>query len=293
MELLNGKETSLKIQEDLKSQVDQIRSEGKRAPHLAAVLVGDDGASKTYVGAKVKACERIGYDSTEVILPASTSQDELLDKIQELNKNENIDGFIVQLPLPDHINVEAITNAIDPSKDVDGFHLINVGKLLKGRPTFVAATPLGIMELLKHYNIETEGKHCVIVGRSDIVGTPLSVLMSRKTNPGNSTVTLCHTRTKNLKEMTLQADILVGAVGSPNYISGDMVKEGAVVIDVGITRVPDESKKSGFRLVGDIEFEPAAEKASFITPVPGGVGPMTIAALLLNTMHAYNKEFYP
>ncbi len=293
MELLNGKETSLKIQEDLKSQVEKIKAEGKRAPHLAAVLVGDDGASKTYVGAKVKACARIGYDSTEVILPGDTSQDDLLNKIDELNKNENIDGFIVQLPLPSHINVEAITSAIDPSKDVDGFHLINVGKLLKGRPTFVAATPLGIMELLKHYNIETEGKHCVIVGRSDIVGTPLSVLMSRKTNPGNSTVTLCHTRTKNLKEMTLQADILVGAVGSANYISGDMVKDGAVVIDVGITRVPDETKKSGFRLVGDIEFEGASKKASYITPVPGGVGPMTIAALLLNTMHAYNKVFYP
>lgn len=293
MELLNGKQTSLEIQEGLKDQVEKIVSEGKRAPHLAAVLVGDDGASKTYVGAKVKACERVGFNSTEVILPAETSQEELIKRIEELNQNDEIDGFIVQLPLPDHIDVEAITNAIKPSKDVDGFHLINVGKLMKGQPTFVAATPLGILELMKHYNIDTEGKNCVIVGRSDIVGTPLSVLMSRKKYPGNATVTLCHTRTKNLKEMTLQADILVGAVGSPNYISGDMVKEGAVVVDVGITRVPDETKKSGFRLVGDIEFEGASAKASYITPVPGGVGPMTIAALLLNTMHAYNRDFYP
>ncbi len=293
MELLNGKQTSLDIQEGLKDQVEKIVSEGKRAPHLAAVLVGDDGASKTYVGAKVKACERVGFNSTEVILPAETSQEELIKRIEELNQDDEIDGFIVQLPLPDHIDVEAITNAIKPSKDVDGFHLINVGKLMKGQPTFVAATPLGILELMKHYNIDTEGKNCVIVGRSDIVGTPLSVLMSRKKYPGNATVTLCHTRTKNLKEMTLQADILVGAVGSPNYISGDMVKEGAVVVDVGITRVPDETKKSGFRLVGDIEFEGASAKASYITPVPGGVGPMTIAALLLNTMHAYNRDFYP
>ncbi len=293
MELLNGKQTSLEIQEGLKNQVEKIVSEGKRAPHLAAVLVGDDGASKTYVGAKVKACERVGFNSTEVILPAETSQDELIKRIEELNQDDEVDGFIVQLPLPDHIDVEAITNAIKPSKDVDGFHLINVGKLMKGQPTFVAATPLGILELMKHYNIDTEGKNCVIVGRSDIVGTPLSVLMSRKKYPGNATVTLCHTRTNNLKEMTLQADILVGAVGSPNYISGDMVKEGAVVVDVGITRVPDETKKSGFRLVGDIEFEGASAKASYITPVPGGVGPMTIAALLLNTMHAYNRDFYP
>ncbi len=292
MELLNGKETSLKIQEELKSQVDELIKNGERAPHLAAVLVGEDGASKTYVGAKVKACERVGYKSTEVILPADTSQGELLNRIDELNNNSEIDGFIVQLPLPDHIDVEAITNAIHPSKDVDGFHLSNVGRLMKGQPGFISATPMGIIQLLKYYNIKTSGKHCVVVGRSDIVGTPLSVLMSRKGDPGNATVTLCHSRTENLKDHTLQADILVGAVGIPNYITGDMVKEGAVVVDVGITRVPDESKKSGFRLVGDIEFEGASARASYITPVPGGVGPMTIAALLINCMHSFKKDFY-
>ncbi len=292
MKLLNGKETSLKIQEDLRNQVTELISKGERPPHLAAVLVGDDGASKTYVGAKVKACERIGYDSTEIILHANTTQDQILSKIKELNENDNIDGFIVQLPLPDQINVEAVTDTILPSKDVDGFHMVNVGKLLKGLPCFISATPLGIMELLSHYNIETEGKHCVVVGRSDIVGTPLSVLMSRKSDPGNATVTLCHSKTRNLKEITLQGDILIGAIGSPNYIKGDMVKEGAVVIDVGITRVKDETKKSGYRLVGDVDFEEASKKASFITPVPGGVGPMTIAALLINTMHAYKKDFY-
>jgi methylenetetrahydrofolate dehydrogenase (NADP+) / methenyltetrahydrofolate cyclohydrolase len=292
MELLNGKETSLKIQEDLKNQVEELVSNGERVPHLAALLVGEDGASKTYVGAKVKACERIGYDSTEIILAAETTQDQLLSKIHELNVNDRIDGFIVQLPLPEHINVEAITDAILPSKDVDGFHMVNVGKLLKGQPCFISATPLGIMELLRHYKVETEGKHCVVVGRSDIVGTPLSVLMSRKAYPGNSTVTLCHSKTRNLKEITLQGDILVGAVGAPNYIREDMVKEGATVIDVGITRVKDETKKSGFRLVGDIDFEKVSEKASYITPVPGGVGPMTIAALLINTMHAYMGDFY-
>ena len=292
MVLLDGKQTSLQIQEELKQKVSSLIASGKRPPHLAAVLVGDDGPSKTYVAAKVKACNRVGFHSSEIKLPADITEAELLDHIDDLNKNDKVDGFIVQLPLPDHINVQKVVYAIDPSKDVDGFHPVNVGRMVKGQPCFISATPFGIMKLLETYEIETSGKHCVVVGRSDIVGTPMSILMSRNSNPGNSTVTLTHSRTKNLDEILLSADIIIVAVGRANYLSGNQVKDGAVVIDVGITRVPDSEKKSGFRLVGDVNFEEVAPKCSFITPVPGGVGPMTIAALLMNTYQGYMGDYY-
>lgn len=290
MEILDGKKTSNDIKDEIAIEVAQIRSNGGRAPHLAAILVGEDGASMTYVNSKVKACEKIGFDSTLVKLPGDISEEELLAEIEVLNNNEGLDGFIVQLPLPDHIDENKVIDAVHPDKDVDGFHPENVGKMVLNMPTYLPATPMGIMELLKRYNIETSGKHCVVIGRSHIVGSPISILMARKTNPGNATVTLTHSRTKNLKEITLQADIIVIALGKPEYLTADMVKEGVVVIDVGITRVVDDTKKSGFKLYGDVKYDEVAEKSSFITPVPGGVGPMTIASLLMNTLDAYKRR---
>ena len=293
MEIIDGKQTSLKIQTELATKVSQLVSQGYRPPHLAAILVGDDGASRTYVNAKVKACDRVGFKSTLIEFGDDVSEEILLDKIEELNNDINIDGFIVQLPLPNHIDDTKITLAISSEKDVDGFHPENVGKMTLGLPTFLPATPNGIMELLKRYNISTEGKNCVVVGRSSIVGTPMSVLMSRKSNPGNATVTLAHSRTKDLKTLCQKADILIVAIGIAHFVNEDMVKEGATVIDVGIHRVKDSSKKSGFKLIGDVDFEPVSKKCSYITPVPGGVGPMTIASLLMNTFKSANEKRNP
>ena len=286
MQIIDGKETSLKIQEELSIEVDKIKNNGGKVPHLAAVLVGEDGASVTYVNAKVKACERIGYQSSLIRLKSTITQEELINKIETLNNDPEIDGFIVQLPLPDHIDETAVTLAISPEKDVDGFHPQNVGRMALGLPTYLPATPNGIVELLKRYNIETSGKNCVVVGRSHIVGSPMSILMSRKDNPGNATVTLTHSRTKDISSITKEADILIVAIGKPEFITADMVKKDAVVIDVGIHRIEDPSAKRGFRLNGDVKFDEVSEKASFITPVPGGVGPMTIASLLMNTLKA-------
>ena len=278
MKILDGKQTSLDIQTELAEKVKSFSSDGTQPPHLAAILVGSDGASRTYVNAKVKACDRVGFQSTLIQYDDDVTELELLQKIDELNKDSNIDGFIVQLPLPKHIDDTKITLAISPSKDVDGFHPENVGKMTLGLPSFLPATPNGIMEILKRYEIPTEGKNCVVIGRSSIVGTPMSILMSRKSNPGNSTVTLAHSRTKKLKELCQNADILIVAIGIPNFITDDMVKPGAVVIDVGIHRIEDASKKNGYRLIGDVDFDKIAPKCAFITPVPGGVGPMTIAS---------------
>jgi len=285
-QLLDGKKTSADIKDELAQEIEKIKSEGGIVPHLAAVLVGEDGASETYVNAKVKACEKIGFKSSLFRFPASTTEEELLSKIEELNNDTGLHGFIVQLPLPDHINEQKITEAIDPKKDVDGFHPENVGKMALDLPAYISATPFGIIQLLKRYNIETSGKNCVIIGRSHIVGLPMSILMAKKDQPGNCTVTLCHSRTKDIKSHTLNADIIIVALGVSEFLTGDMVKDGAVVIDVGITRVKDDTKKSGFRLVGDVNFQEVAPKCSYITPVPGGVGPMTIASLLMNTMQA-------
>ena len=286
MILLDGKKTSNDIKSEIALSVKEIVSSGSRPPHLAAVIVGDDGASLTYVGSKVRACKRVGFDSSLIKLSESTSESELLEKVKELNNDSNIDGYIVQLPLPKHIDSQKILMAVDPSKDVDGFHPSNFGKMALNLPTFISATPYGIMELLDRYNVETSGKHTVVIGRSDIVGRPISILMSRKSNPGNSTVTLAHSRTKNIKELTLQADIIISALGVPNFVKSDMVKQGSVIIDVGITRITNDSKK-GYEIVGDVDYENVSRKASFITPVPGGVGPMTIAMLLKNTLLAY------
>lgn len=286
MNLLSGKETSARIKEELAGKVEKLVADGYKRPHLAAVLVGEDGGSITYVNAKVKACEKIGYKSTLVKLPDTVSQDDLMAEIKKLNEDDEIDGFIVQLPLPGHIDENAVIEAVNPEKDVDGFHPSNVGKMVLNLPTFVSATPQGIVELLKRNEIETEGKHCVVIGRSNIVGTPISILLSRNTQPGNCTVTLTHSRTKNLREITLQADIIIVALGRPAFLTGNMVKKGAVVIDVGTTRIKDDSKKRGFRLQGDVNFEEVSAKASHITPVPGGVGPMTIVSLLMNTLKA-------
>ena len=283
MKILDGKKTSLDIQNELGNKVKKLLEKGLKAPHLAAVLVGDNGASRTYVNAKVKACERVGFKSTLHQFDADITQEELLSVVNQLNNDDAIDGFIVQLPLPEHIDEDQITLSINPNKDVDGFHPENVGKMTLGLPSFLPATPNGIMEILKRYNIATEGKNTVVIGRSNIVGTPVSILMSRKSNPGNSTVTLAHSRTKNLKDICLNADILIVAIGIPEFISADMVKPNAVVIDVGIHRMEDSSKKSGFRLLGDVKFDEVSKISSFITPVPGGVGPMTIASLLMNT----------
>tara|TARA_B100001758_G_scaffold58205_1_gene48244 strand:+ start:91 stop:981 length:891 start_codon:yes stop_codon:yes gene_type:complete len=292
MQLLDGNACSEEIRKEIKNEVEAIISTGGRPPHLAAVLVGEDGASQNYVAFKIRDCEEVGFDSTTIRMDASITEQDLLNKISELNENAAIDGFIVQLPLPAHINESKIVLAIAPKKDVDGFCPENVGNLNLGLPTYVSATPNGIMELLKRNKITTEGKHCVVLGRSNIVGTPMAILMSRNTDPGNATVTLAHSRTKNLKELCLTADILIVAIGKTEFLTADMVKEGAVVIDVGQTRVPDSTKKAGFRNVGDVDFENVKTKCSYITYVTGGVGPMTRASLLQNTLKAYriNKE---
>jgi len=286
MELLDGQIASRAIKDALAIQVAQLKTEGKKVPHLAAVLVGNNGASETYVGAKVKACAEIGYKSTLLRLEADISENKLLNIIEELNDDPDVDGILVQLPLPKHISDEKVINTIHPSKDVDGFHPENVGRMVKGLPTFIPATPYGIMLLLEHYKIDTRGKHAVVVGRSNIVGRPMSILLSGNSNPGNCTVTICHSHTHNLKELCLQGDIIVAALGKPEFVTASMVKKGAIIIDVGITRVPDGSKKSGFALKGDVSFKEVAPLASYITPVPGGVGPMTIAALMKNTFRA-------
>ena len=291
MQILDGKKTSLTIQEELTKKVKLLTSKGKKPPHLAAILVGDNGASRTYVNAKVKACQRIGFQSSLIELDNNVSEKVLLDEVRKLNTNSSVDGFIVQLPLPSHINENKVILSIDPNKDVDGFHPENIGKMTLGMPSFLPATPNGIMELLKRYDIPTEGKQTVVLGRSNIVGTPISILMSRKNYPGNSTVTLAHSRTGNLKQVCLNADILIVAIGIPQFITSEMIKPGAVVIDVGIHREEDSSKKNGFKLLGDVDFANASEKCSFITPVPGGVGPMTIASLFMNTYIANNGKY--
>ncbi len=286
MVLLDGKKTSAELKTEIAKSVAQLKTDGKKTPHLAAILVGTDGASMTYVSSKVKACELVGFNSTLIDLPEETSENELLEKIHSLNNNPEIDGFIVQLPLPKHIDEQKVLLAVDPDKDVDGFHPANVGKMALEMPCFLPATPFGILELLDRYKVETSGKHVVVIGRSHIVGRPISILMSQKRSTGNATVTITHSRTSNLKEITLQADIIIAALGIPEFLTGDMVKEGVTVIDVGISRVEDPTKKRGYRLAGDVDFNSVSEKSSFITPVPGGVGPMTIAMLLKNTLLA-------
>ncbi len=286
MKLIDGKEIAAQIKQELADKVTQWKAEGWKVPHLAAVLVGNDPASETYVASKVKACQQVGFKSTELRYPAEITEEQLLAVVEKLNADKDVDGYIVQLPLPAHISEQKILLAVDPAKDVDGFHPCNVGKMVTGLPAYVPATPAGIVELLKRYEIPTRGKHCVVIGRSNIVGTPVSVLMSRKDKYADCTVTLCHSRTQNIKEITLQADILIVALGKPHFVTADMVKEGAVVIDVGIHRVPSDQTKSGFRLIGDVDFEQVAPKCSYITPVPGGVGPMTIVSLLQNTLKA-------
>ncbi|HEU4633234.1 MAG TPA: bifunctional methylenetetrahydrofolate dehydrogenase/methenyltetrahydrofolate cyclohydrolase FolD [Flavisolibacter sp.] len=292
MQILNGKEASQAIKDSLKLEIAQAAATGKKVPHLAAVLVGNNGASETYVASKVKACEEVGFKSTLIRLEDSISSFKLLDTVSELNSNPDVDGILVQLPLPAHISAEEVINAIDPAKDVDGFHPSNVGRMVLGQPSFIPATPYGIMLLLEHYKIDTKGKHAVVVGRSNIVGRPMSILLSGSGNPGNCTVTICHSHTKNLNEFCRSADIIVAALGRPGFVTEDMVKEGAVVIDVGITRVADASRKSGYRISGDVDFERVAPKCSYITPVPGGVGPMTIAALMKNTFRACALKHY-
>ena len=286
MTILDGKKTSNDIKGEIALSVKKIVSSGSRPPHLAAVIVGEDGASLTYVGSKVRACKKVGFDSTLIKLSENISEQELLLKWKKLNEINELNYYILKLSIPSHINSQKILMAVNPSKDVDGFHPTNFGKMALNLPTFISATPYGIMELLDRYNVETSGKHTVVIGRSDIVGRPISILMSRKSNPGNSTVTLAHSRTKNIKELTLQADIIISALGVPNFVKADMIKEGAVIIDVGITRVSDNSAK-GYKIVGDVDYENVSKKSSFITPVPGGVGPMTIAMLLKNTLLAH------
>lgn len=290
MQILDGKIVSQAVKDDLKQQTIELKAKGGKTPHLAAILVGTDGASETYVASKIKSCEEIGFKSTLQRFQSDIDEATLVEAIEALNRDADVDGILVQLPLPKHFNEEKIINLIAPEKDVDGFHPISLGKLVQGLPTFISATPYGIMLLLKHYNIDTVGKHAVVIGRSNIVGRPMSILLSQNTNPGNCTVTLCHSKTQNLKEICLQADIIVAALGKVSFLTADMVKENAVVIDVGITRVADSSKKSGFALKGDVDFENVAPKCSYITPVPGGVGLMTIAALLMNTFNACVKK---
>ena len=290
MELLNGSLIANTIKSELQAKVNDRKAAGLKVPHLAAIIVGNDGASKTYVQSKVKSCLELGYDSTLIELSENTTQDELLNKINQLNNDPLIDGYIVQLPLPKHIDETAVLLAVDPSKDVDGFHPENVGRMALGLPAYLPATPAGIVQLLTRYNIDTVGKKCVIIGRSHIVGMPMSLLMQRNHPFGNCTVTVLHSRSKNIIEECQHADILIAAIGKPGFVTAEMVKDGAVVIDVGITRVADETKKSGFRLAGDVDFDEVSKKASFITPVPGGVGPMTIASLLLNTMQAVEQK---
>jgi methylenetetrahydrofolate dehydrogenase (NADP+) / methenyltetrahydrofolate cyclohydrolase len=290
MILLDGKKTAQDIKNEIAVEVNKLKGNGEKVPHLAAVIVGNDGASLTYVASKVKACEQVGFESTLIRMPSTTSESELLKKIKELNQDKTIDGFIVQLPLPEQIDSEKVLLAIDPKKDVDGFHPENFGKMALDMTTFIPATPFGILELLERYNIDTKGKHTVVIGRSHIVGKPMSILMGRKGFPGNSTVTLTHSYTKNIQEITLQADIIITALGVPNYLKAEMIKEGAVVIDVGITRVEDNTNQKGYTITGDVDFENVSKKASYITPVPGGVGPMTIAMLLKNTLLAREQQ---
>ena len=290
--LLDGKAISAQIKAEIAQEVAALKAAGKRAPHLAAVLVGHDGGSETYVASKIKSCQEVGFASSLIRLDESVTQEELLAKVEELNQNPEVDGFIVQLPLPKHIDEQTIIEAVDYRKDVDGFHPINVGRLSIGIPGFVSATPKGILELLDRYRIPTDGKHVVVLGRSNIVGKPVAQLLMQKSNPGNATVTVCHSRTHNLKEICLQADIIIAAIGVPEFLKGDMVRPGAVVIDVGTSRVPDASRKSGFRLTGDVDFGQVAPKCSYITPVPGGVGPMTIASLLQNTLLAARHTLF-
>jgi methylenetetrahydrofolate dehydrogenase (NADP+)/methenyltetrahydrofolate cyclohydrolase len=288
--LIDGKKISLQIQQEIILEVDAIKELNGKIPHLAAVLVGSDPASETYVANKVKACENVGFTSTLIRMPDNTTENKLLAKIAELNADQDIDGYIVQLPLPPHIKERKIIEAIDPKKDVDGFHPKNVGRMVLNLQTYLPATPFGIIQLLERYKIPTAGKHCVVIGRSNIVGSPVSIMLGKNSNPGNCTVTLTHSHTANLKELTLQADIIIVALGKPQFLTADMVKPGVVVIDVGINRVPSDQTKSGFKLVGDVKFDEVAEKASYITPVPGGVGPMTIASLLKNTLQAAQLE---
>ena len=290
MVLLDGKKTAADLKNEIALKVKELKAVGNKTPHLAAILVGENGASKTYVNAKVKACELVGFKSSLIKLPEETSEEKLLEEIETLNNNEDIDGFIVQLPLPKHIDEQKIVMAVSPDKDVDGFHPVNVGKMTLDLPCFLPATPFGILELLERYKVETSGKHVVVIGRSHIVGRPMSILMSQKRLAGNATVTLTHSRTKKLKEITLQADIIVAALGKPEFLTGDMVKKGVTIIDVGITRVKDKTKKRGYRLAGDVHFESVAPKSDFITPVPGGVGPMTIAMLMKNTLLACERK---
>ena len=289
MTILDGKKVSNDIKNEIKAEVDKMKANGEKVPHLAAVIVGNDGASLTYVGSKVRACERVGFESTMVRMSNTTSEIELLDKIEELNNNDDIDGFIIQLPLPPQINTQKVLMAVHPDKDVDGFHPTNFGKMALDMSTFIPATPFGILELLDRYGVETKGKHTVVIGRSHIVGRPMSILMGRKGFPGNSTVTLTHSHTKNITQITSQADIIISALGIPKFLKAEMIKDDAVIIDVGITRVPDDSEK-GYYITGDVDFENASKKASYITPVPGGVGPMTIAMLLKNTLLARERH---
>ena len=290
MKILDGKKISNQIKEEIAVEVAQMQERGEKVPHLAAVLVGNDGASLTYVGSKVRSCKKIGFESTLIHLPEDTSEETLLAQVAELNANDDIDGYIVQLPLPKHIDEQKVLMAVHPDKDVDGFHPTNFGKMALDMESFIPATPFGIMELLRRYDVDTEGKHTVVIGRSHIVGRPISILMSQKGKAANATVTLTHSRTKDIKSMTLQADIIVSALGVPNFLKADMVKDDVVIIDVGITRVPDDTKERGYYITGDVDFEAVKEKASYITPVPGGVGPMTIAMLLKNTLLARERH---
>ncbi len=292
MQIIDGKGLAKKIKEELATEVENIKATGGKIPHLVAVLVGEDPASQVYVRNKVRSCEKIGFKSTLIRKDSDTTEAELLAIVNDLNNDADIDGFIVQLPLPKHIDEDKVNLAIDPKKDVDGFHPMNFGRMSQGLPAYIPATPYGIMVMLERYGIETSGKHCVVVGRSNIVGTPMSILMSRKAKVGNCTVTLAHSRTKDLKAETLRADIIIAAIGIPNFITADMVKEDVVVIDVGINRIDDATAKRGYRLVGDVDFELVAPKSNFITPVPGGVGPMTVTALLMNTLKSAKKEIY-
>ncbi len=292
MKLIDGKKIAEKIRMEIRTEVAQMIDDEDRAPHLAAVILGEDPASQTYVTGKEKACKSVGITSSVYKLPENTSENELLELIDFLNKDPEVDGFIVQLPLPEHISEEQVLQRIDPSKDVDGFHPMNLGRMVSGLPAYLPATPYGIVQLLERSKIETEGKHCVVLGRSNIVGTPVSILLSRKANPGNCTVTICHSRTKDIEKIAASADILIAAIGQEGFVTADMVKQGAVVIDVGIHRVPSEKTKSGFKLKGDVKFDEVSKKCSHITPVPGGVGPMTITCLLQNTLKAHKKEIY-
>ncbi|MFT6716383.1 MAG: methylenetetrahydrofolate dehydrogenase (NADP+)/methenyltetrahydrofolate cyclohydrolase [Saprospiraceae bacterium] len=292
MKLLDGKLASAKLKSQIKTEVQEWVASGGKKPHLAAILVGEDGASKTYVESKVRSCDEVGFSSTLVRLPKTASESEVVDAIEKLNNDNDVDGFIVQLPLPSHINEQKVTTLIDPKKDVDGFHPVNVGRMALGQLAYISATPYGIIQMLEMYDIDTVGKHCVVIGRSNIVGSPMSILMAKNSKYANCTVTLCHSRTQDLKSYCLSADILIVALGKAEFVTEDMVKEGAVVIDVGITRVKDESRPRGYRVTGDVKFDEVSEKCSYITPVPGGVGLMTVASLIKNTLLATKKEIY-